>query len=169
MRRVFIVALACLWLVGLSCRESVAPISVPVQQPDPLIFSGITGLLSCPVATTESAVATIGPEGGTLTVGPHSLRIPAGALESDVTISAEAPAGSVVSIVLQPEGLQFETPALLTLSYAECGALRALLLKRIAYTDDALTILSFIPSWDNLLARRVTGRLDHFSTYAVAW
>jgi hypothetical protein len=163
------VALTLLWIGGLSCGESTAPITIPARQPDPLIFSGLTGLLSCPVTTGESAVATIGPEGGTLTVGAHVLRIPAGALTSAVTISAAVPAGNVVSIVLQPEGLQFQTPAQLTLSYAECGVLHAALPKRIAYTTDELVILSFISSWDNLLARRVTGSLDHFSTYAVAW
>ena len=169
MRRLAVVALTVLLIGGLSCGEGTAPVSVPVQQPDPLIFSGLTGLLHCPVTTGESAVATIGPEGGTLTLGAHSLRIPAGALRSAVTISAEVPAGTVLSIVLQPEGLQFQTPARLTLSYAACGVLRAVLPKRIAYTTDDLVILSFISSWDNLLARRVTGSLDHFSTYAVAW
>jgi hypothetical protein len=171
-RRLFAVALGCLWVGVLSCSESTSPNAPPVQQPesaDILGLGGLSGLLSCSVTTTESAVATIGSEGGTLTVGAHSLRVPPGALTSTVTISAQAPAGSVVRVALQPEGLQFEQPAVLTLSYAGCGLLWNFLPKRIAYTTDALAILSYLLSWDNLWARRVSGRIDHFSTYAIAW
>ena len=34
---------------------------------------------------------------------------------------------------------------------------------------DALNILSYLLSIDNVLATKVTGRVDHFSNYAVAW
>jgi len=104
-----------------------------------------------------------------MTVGPHSLLVPPGALAAPVTITARVPADTVVSIVLGPEGLEFQHPAFLTLSYAGCGVLRTWLPKRIAYTSDDLVILEYLWSWDNLWAQRVTGRLDHFSTYAVAW
>jgi hypothetical protein len=39
----------------------------------------------------------------------------------------------------------------------------------VAFTGPDLVILDYLRSWDNVLAKSVTGRLDHFSTYAVAW
>ncbi len=88
-----------------------------------------------------------------------------------MVITAEAPVGTVNSVQLQPEGLQFAQgrPARLTLSYANCPLLGRLLPKRIAYTTDLLEILSYVLSVDDLLNKRVTGALEHFSRYAVAW
>ena len=130
-----------------------------------------SGLLACDPLPYASASDTIGPEGGTLVVGPHRLTIPAGALSAPVLITAEAPVGTVNSVQLQPEGLQFAAgkPAKLTLSYANCPLLGSLLPKRIAYTTNLLDILSYVPSLDDLLGRKVTGTLEHFSRYAVAW
>ena len=130
-----------------------------------------SGLLACDPLPYASASETIGPEGGTLVVGPHRLTIPAGALAAPVVITAEAPVGTVNSVQLQPEGLQFAQgrPARLTLSYANCPLLGRLLPKRIAYTTDLLEILSYVLSVDDLLNKKVTGALEHFSRYAVAW
>src|SRR6185295_19908172 len=106
-----------------------------------------------------------------LTVGPHTLTVPAGALGAPVLITADAPVGTVNSVRFGPEGLQFAAgkPATLTLSYANCPLLGSLLPKRVAYTTDLLAILSYVTSLDDLLARKVTGSLAHFSRYAVAW
>ena len=137
-----------------------------------LLGTGIgSGLLACtplPYAVTQQ---TVGPDGGTLLVGPHKLTIPAGALSTPVQIRAEAPVGTVNSVQLSPEGLTFATgkPATLTLSYANCPLLGQVLPKRIAYTTDLLAILSYVVSLDDLLAKRVSGTLAHFSRYAVAW
>jgi hypothetical protein len=86
-------------------------------------------------------------------------------------ISAEAPVGTVNSVRLFPEGLKFAAgkPAQLTLSYGNCPLLGQVLPKRIAYTTDLLQILSYVLSVDDLLHKRVTGSLEHFSRYAVAW
>ncbi|HKT59875.1 MAG TPA: hypothetical protein VJQ46_07470 [Gemmatimonadales bacterium] len=130
-----------------------------------------SGLLACNPLPYAADSATIGAEGGTLTVGPHTLTVPAGALDAPVLITAEAPVGTVNSVHFGPEGLQFAVgkPATLTLSYANCPLLGSLLPKRIAYTSDLLAILSYVISVDDLLHRRVTGELEHFSRYAVAW
>ena len=50
---------------------------------------------------------------------------------------------------------------------ATCSA--GLVPKRIAYTTDGLDILSYLLSLDNFFQKQVTGRLDHFSRYALAW
>lgn len=43
------------------------------------------------------------------------------------------------------------------------------LLKRVAYTSERLEILSYLLSRDDLLLMQVSGELEHFSRYAVAW
>jgi hypothetical protein len=147
----------------------------PGADPAPsTLLSGTSigsGLLACDPLPYASASATIGTQGGTLVIGPHKLTVPAGALAGPVVISGEAPVGTVNSVKLQPEGLQFAAgkPAKLTLSYANCPLLGSLLPKRIAYTTDLLGILSYVLSLDDLLGRKVTGSLEHFSRYAVAW
>ena len=35
--------------------------------------------------------------------------------------------------------------------------------------DDLLLILDYLPSADNQSTQRITGRLHHFSRYAIAW
>ncbi|HEX9486968.1 MAG TPA: hypothetical protein VF976_07865 [Gemmatimonadales bacterium] len=129
----------------------------------------VTGLVRCTPLSPDSVSQTIGPLGGTLAVGPHRLFIPPGALDAPVEITAMAPADTVNRIRFEPQGLTFNQPASLTMSYANCGALASLVPKRIAYTDDALAILELLPSVDNLATLTVTGCLEHFSDYAIAW
>ena len=78
---------------------------------------------------------------------------------------------TTLTVRFGPEGLQFAAGqhATLTLSYANCPLLGSLLPKRIAYTTDLLSILSYVISVDDLVHRRVSGSLEHFSRYAVAW
>ncbi|PYP70672.1 MAG: hypothetical protein DMD41_14395 [Gemmatimonadetes bacterium] len=153
----------------LSCGEP--PLS-PVPPPQASLIGGLlqaTGLLQCTAMPTATATQTVGPAGGVINVGPHRLSIPAGALGAPVTITATAPSDNVNRIQFQPEGLVFQRSAALTMSYANCSLLGKLLPKQIAYTDDALNILSYLWSLDDLFAKKVTGKLNHFSNYAVAW
>jgi hypothetical protein len=55
------------------------------------------------------------------------------------------------------------------MSYANCNLLGLLLPKQVAYVGDNLSILSYLLSFDNLFASQVTGKVNHFSIYAVAW
>jgi hypothetical protein len=66
-----------------------------------------------------------------------------------------------------PEGLHFERPTELTLSYENCLDLP--LPKRVAYTDEGLRILELLRSRDVQSKRTVSGTVDHFSRYAVAY
>src|SRR5437870_4927562 len=129
----------------------------------------VASLLACTPMPTTTATQTVGSAGGAIKIGPHTLSIPAGALGAPVTITATAPSGDVNRIQFQPEGLVFQRSAALTMSYANCNLLGKLLPKRIVYTDDALNILSYLLSLDNLFAKAVTGKLSHFSNYAIAW
>jgi hypothetical protein len=164
-RHLAAVALGAALLV--SCGEG--PSRGLVAPPADAALLGPSGLLTCAAAPAESSSATIGPAGGTLRVGAHALWVPAGALSQDVTLSGVTHSGSVAAIILRPAGLEFAEPVFLTISYASCGLVPSLLPKRIAYTTAGLAILRYLTSWDNPLAQHVTGRLEHFSTYAVAW
>lgn len=124
------------------------------------------GLTKCDPMPTGQATATIGSQGGVIEVGPHTLAIPPGALHDRVTITAVAPADTVDRIQFQPEGLVFRKPAVLTMSYANCDV-RGSMDVQIAYTDDTLVILEYLPSLNR--GRTVIGLLEHFSNYAVAW
>jgi hypothetical protein len=128
-----------------------------------------TGLVRCTPLAPESVSQTIGPLGSALSVGPHRLFIPPGALDAPVQITATAPADTVNRIRFEPQGLTFQRPVLLTMSYANCEALARLLPKRIAYTSEALEIVEVLPTVDVLATRTVSGRLEHFSDYAIAW
>jgi hypothetical protein len=136
-------------------------------------LSGLTGTVSnlllyrCPTDGFGSVTQTVGPAGGTIKVGPHSLTIPAGALSNPVAITATAPAGQHVRVDSQPEGLRFSTAATLRLSYAHCDRLPPLLPK-VVYLNDLLSILEVLPSLNDLANERATAKIRHFSGYAIA-
>jgi hypothetical protein len=161
--------------VVLSCADP-SPLAVNSRAPNPegdLIGLPLPGLLpdlvACSPLPYDSRTQTIGPAGGRIRVGPHELWVPAGALVSPVTITAVAPSSTVRQVEFQPEGLTFLRPAFLTMSYANCDLLGLLLPKRIAHTTEALEIIEYLLSLDHPLSQTVTGRLDHFSVYAIAW
>ena len=157
----------------LGCGDPL-PLGVDPRAPKPHgdLIGGLlapTGLLTCQPLPYDSATQTIGPEGGTIQIGAYSLVIPAGALAAPTMITAVVASGPVNAVRFQPEGLQFEQTAYLTMSYANCDLLGSIAPKQIAYTTDALGILEYLLSADDLLAQRVTGELHHFSEYAIAW
>jgi len=171
-RRV-VVASVLLLVAALACTDR-TPTSVPVAPaPDASLIGGLlgaTGLLKCSNLPYASSTKTIGALGGSISAGPHTLVIPPGALSAPTTITMTAPSGLGVNAVkFAPEGLRFSAPAVLTMSYSNCSLLGKLLPKRIAYTDDNLNILSYLLSLDNLFSKNVTGKVNHFSDYVVAW
>ena len=105
------------------------PVSSPaVGTPSEIIIGGNfftqlkdLRLLSCSTQPLVRTTQVVGPEGGVILVGTHRLVIPAGALEESVTITAEQVPGRVNSVRFLPEGLKFERPAALSLSYANCS------------------------------------------------
>jgi hypothetical protein len=158
-------------LVALSCAEPTAPAARGSLLGGGDLFDDlkqVTGLLQCEPLPYDSVTQTVGPEGGVILIGPHSLTIPAGALDSDVTITAVTPPDTVNRIQFQPEGLVFNGFTDLRMSYTNCSLLSQLP-KRIAYTTPDLLILDYLPSLDNVLTQTVRGKLLHFSDYAIAW
>jgi hypothetical protein len=153
-----------------SAPTGVAPTAAPPVSGD-LVggLVGSLGLLKCTPLPYVKSTALIGPEGGNLQIGQYSLRVPAGALSQSVQITGEELSDTVNSVRFSPQGLQFAKPATLTMTYANCSLLGIILPKQIAYTTDNLQILSFLVSLDNVLSKTVTGQVNHFSRYAVAW
>lgn len=171
--RVLLGAVVVAAFLSLSSCTDRAPTEPPqAPAPDASLIGNLlkpSGLLQCTPLPAQTATKTIGSDGGVLQIGPHYLVVPPGALHADVTITARINSESVDAVQFQPEGLTFDRPAYLNMSYANCNLLGLLLPKRIAYTSDRLQILSFLLSVDNLFTKRVTGRLEHFSQYAVSW
>ncbi|HEX2611695.1 MAG TPA: hypothetical protein VHK68_11845, partial [Gemmatimonadales bacterium] len=130
-------------------------------------LGSVTDLLLCSQQPYASDTETIGPNGGTLRVGAHTLVIPNGALSSKVTITGEQISGSVNSVRFSPEGLHFNQPAQLTMSYENCALV--LVQKKIVYTDEKLKILEVLGSLDLFKKKTVSAPIDHFSRYAVAY
>ena len=119
-------------------------------------------------AESEAESELLGPEGGTIGSGRAKLVIPRGSLTDTVTITVEVIGDTVRAVRLLPQGLVFQSPAYLTLSYSDCQSVNGNP-KRIAYTSDAWTILEYEQSWDDAKLKKVTGALNNFSNYAVAW
>lgn len=172
---------AVLAVAAWSCRPDTTT-GVAVTQTPPLsgdLVSGVVntttglvgklGLLKCTPLPYAKASAVIGPLGGSLRMGQSTLTIPAGALAQSVQITGEQLSDTVNSVRFSPQGLQFAKPASLTLPYGNCSLVGSILPKQIAYTTDNLQILQLLVSLDNLLSRTVTGQVNHFSRYAVAW
>jgi hypothetical protein len=167
--RLIVVALGL--SLALACADH-TPTAAPQAPQADLVGSllGSTGLLKCSDLPFARSTATIGPNGGSISAGPHTLYVPPGALSGPVTITMTAPTGQGVNAVkFDPEGLRFAIPATLSMDYANCSLLGQLAPKRIAYTSNDLQIKYFLPSLDNILAKRVTGRVYHFSDYVVGW
>ncbi len=155
-----------------SCGDTpaaTAPVQTQSQAISHNLLSPVTGLLTCSPLPADSVTQIVGPDGGTIHIGPHSFTVPAGALDTAMAITAVAPSGVVNRVVFQPAGLHFRRSATLTMSYANCGLVTQLLPVRIAYVDDLLNILYYLPSVESIESQTVTAKVRHFSDYAVAW
>jgi hypothetical protein len=156
-----------------SCQNDPTGVAPDAQiTPDANLVGSLlapTGLLTCRPLPAATATETIGPAGGTLHVGPHVLTVPRGALDHPVTITGKIVPGNINGVRFSPSGLHFERSARLRMSYANCSLLGRVLPKHIAYVDDDFNILEYLLSFDLLQLRLVTGRVDHFSSYVIAW
>jgi len=127
-----------------------------------------TQLFRCEPKEYAGDAVIIGPAGGTVHAGPHELVIPKGAHDHEELIVMEAPTSSLVDVRFQPEGLHFQKPAQLTLSYHGCVAPTAFDLL-VAYLGQGNQILELPPSSDVKIDDKVEADIGHFSRYAVAY
>jgi hypothetical protein len=126
-----------------------------------------TRLYTCETPDFGSATTVIGRAGGEINLGPHSLKIPAEALDKDVAITAAVRPGQYVRIELQPHGLQFARPVSLTLNYEHCST-RPPKARYVAYVDDLGNVLELLDVNSHRSGQDVETRLKHFSGYAIA-
>ena len=157
-------------LTLLSCAEP-APVAPLLDVPRPVFSTGrgpSSGLLRCRPMAYDSVTMVIGPAGGDIKVSRHVLSISGGTLKQRTTITAVAPSDTLNRIRFKPEGLVFNKPVVLVMSYANC-MLDASSPREIVYTDDHLKILQHVPSRDDPAGKRVAALLTHFSQYGVAW
>ncbi|HWO19185.1 MAG TPA: Ig-like domain-containing protein [Kofleriaceae bacterium] len=128
-----------------------------------------------------SGQSSIGPEGGTLEVASVRLTVPAGALTSRQLIkmrleiadretftgfSAAAP-----RIILEPEGLRFAQPVTLQIPYGSLYPLSAVeeALVSLYYDNPTIGEVELLETTKDPLARVVSARLEHFSTYSALY
>lgn len=176
-----IFALVALGL-ALGCSEAGAPTSPKTAPPPDAslidvvhgllgVTKGVTDLLGdllvCTLQPENQNSATIGPNGGTINFGPHSLVVPKGALKVPTRITADAVRGYHSRVEFSPSGLQFAQPATLTLSYAQCAPPKGAV--QVVYMKSDTTITETEPSHDYRDKRWVSATIKHFSSYAVAY
>lgn len=168
MRYLSLGTLACTALVLLNCsdRGPLTPDSPSVIQAATVAGSS-SGLLPCRPLAYDSATVRVGAQGATIRVSRNLLTIPPQALSKPMDITVVFPSDTVNRLELRPEGLIFRSPVALTMSYQNC--FDSPKTKGIAYTTDSLQILEYVRSKDDPGGKRVTGLLNHFSSYAVSW
>ena len=149
-------------------------IDAPVFQASTTFKKGVGGggnggVDSCSTVIVGMIKQTVGPAGGVIALGPARLTIPPGALKAPVTIQAQIPAGYAGNYIqFKPDKTVFLQPASLTISYSNCSLVNVTQLK-VAQVSDVLQIIQYVPSTNDLDGHTVTGQLQHFSNYAVAW
>lgn len=145
---------------------------VELRELDAAFDAGLTELaagsplLVCRPERYAADVRTIGPEGGVLRAGRHSLTIPAGALREPTVITMEAPPSLSAAVRFAPHGLKFAVPLTLAVDYGRC-LVPAGDAAGVAYVDAALDVLEW-PATRAGKAGRVEARIWHFSTYVAA-
>jgi hypothetical protein len=110
----------------------------------------------------------IGPAGGMLTLGPHALIVPAGAVNRNTPFTMSFGSNTGVAVDCNPSGLNFGVPITLVLSY-----------QNTQYPDDngtpPLSIYfvpqggapQVLPSVLDLENRTVSAQISHFSRYII--
>jgi hypothetical protein len=128
-----------------------------------------SALLRCDPLQFTGSASIVGPDGGDIDVGPHTLRVPPGALPWDAVITVEAPTGLEVGIELSPKGVGFREKLVLEIDYKHCTVSDTLPPLRGVWVSDSGTVMEFPPTVDDRQNGRLSVELDHFSKYAVAY
>jgi hypothetical protein len=131
-------------------------------------------LLVCPTGSAQSASAIVGPAGGRIAVGASSITIPAGAVPTPTKFKMVVPSSRYVEVSItagDAEHYEFAAPATVVIDYSRCGVLAvANSLLGVWYVDDVTKApLEIMPASNDPLARKLTFRTGHLSSYAVAY
>lgn len=133
---------------------------------------GTPNLIECPVNSSSSTTATVGPLGGLVSVGGTSISIPAGALLSSVDVTVTVPESNLMEIDISVSGTEhfiFELPVVVTLSYARCTRNLGLTPLSVWYIDsDTKEPLENMGGINDPLLKTMTFVTPHLSGYAIA-
>ncbi|MEP7088156.1 MAG: hypothetical protein ABI884_12700 [Gemmatimonadota bacterium] len=157
--------------VAFACADNATPTAPHVTSAPSLAFSNATDgkkpkVAVCKLQTEQWKTTQIGSKGGELKVGTVVLNVPAGALSSNVAITAHVLHTTSASVQFLPEGLHFAVPATLRLEYTKCET--PIFGVTVVYVQrDSVTEVE--PSNTHPLLKFVTARINHFSSYAVAY
>ncbi len=112
----------------------------------------------------------IGAMGGIVTFGPHTLIVPAGAVDGNITITMSNASSTAIAVDCTPSPYHFNIPVTLILSY------RGTQYQTLSTTDNtlnALRVYYMTPDGDlepqrctvNPFTSTVSAEVDHFSRY----
>ncbi len=131
-------------------------------------------LLMCPNTKEVRVEGTIGPEGGTLALGEHSLEIPVGAVSVPIRFVGILPVDELLKATFQANGAEaytFQIPVTLTLSFSRCEK------ERQALGPKALRVYKIDPRTNAIekdlggtekdKEKVVVATLEGFSTYTL--
>jgi hypothetical protein len=124
-------------------------------------------LLYCDPLQYAADTRIIGPEGGDMSIGPHKLSIPKGALTKPTVITGEMPVSLTVGVQLSQHGLVFQKDVKLTLSYKHCIRAKTFT-EQVVYVDSNLRILERPKSANRSNDGIVEAIIRHFSGYMVS-
>lgn len=110
----------------------------------------------------------IGPQGGMIRLGLHSLIVPAGAVNDYVMITLAPASAKAIAVDCSPSPFQFNVPVTLVLSYANtqyADAVSAPPLSIIYMADE--DTFEPLPSVVDPVNNTVSAQTDHFSRYII--
>jgi hypothetical protein len=179
-RRGILGGLVAALVVASSCRDLPTAPSAPAKATPPSGLFGFPGfgsspqLLVCPSTQTQSTSGLIDVNGGTLSLGGTTVRIPLGALLGATTVEITIPAGQYMEVDLTVNGgqhISFLQPVLVTIDYSRCNRLSTLLKPLSVWNIDPSTkaLLQNMGGFDNKLAQSITFLTPHFSGFAIAY
>lgn len=143
--------------------------TAPLVRPD-LADAPEQTLLYCPTSWSRTAIATIGPSGGSVGIGGARLTLPPGAVSATTTFVVSVPASQHLEAEFHAYGrssFQFDVPATITISYRRCGDVDGPF--RAWYIDDETkALLENMGGVTDTLTRTHRFQTGHLSGYAVA-
>lgn len=143
-----------------------------VASRDAAAPTAATGLLACPVDSSASATAVIGPRGGSVSVGRFELSVPPHAVPEPTTFTFDVPASQYLEVDVHVPGLahyEFARPVHITLDYARCGSDFAARTFDAWYIDSATSaLIAPMRGHDDKGRALLIFSTDHLSRYAIA-
>lgn len=136
------------------------------------VSSESAALVACPVDTSASASAVIGPRGGAVKVGRFALKVPPHAVAEPTTFTFDVPASPYLEIDVHAAGVahyEFSRPVSVTIDYSRCGSGMRGMSFDAWYIDSATGALVAPMHGHNARgAELFVFDTDHLSRYAIA-